>query len=422
MQWLKAERQHTLVAVNRPFRQRIFGWLVVVSVVPAAVAIVVALVSRGMEAPVGGAAAWERAGESWQVARSRLDTTTADSATLAAIASHEQELSTSWRRAMQAQDLRTRFRAIVATITISLIVLVGGGAVLLAGHLSRQMSRPIDELVDWTRLLQHGESLPMEPPAKGAPEFDLLRRAFRAAEIELQRSRRRDVQAAELRAFRDMARQVAHELKNPLTPIRFAIARLATDMPPEKKELMDVLTTESARLERLARDFGDLGRLPEGPTAPVDLSELLQGVLKSAVPDTSRVQLRQADATPLVPGHYEVLRRAFLNLVLNAVDAMNGAQAHGRTGAPASLTVRIEPAELQGKPAVSVSIRDSGPGIPPENIGKVFEPYFTTKTGGTGLGLAIVRQTIHHHGGTIAAANAPEGGAVFTVVLPAAAA
>ena len=374
----------------------------VVSVVPAAVAIAVALASRGMEAPVGGAQAWEAAGESWQTARRQLDSIPLDSATRAALERHEREISTSWRRAMQAQDLRTRFGAIVATVTVTLVVLVGGGAILLAGHLSRQMSRPIDELVEWTARLQQGQSLPDEPPARGAPEFDLLRRAFRAAEIELARSRRRDVHAAELRAFRDMARQVAHELKNPLTPMRFAIARLADGVPVEKKELVDILAAESARLERMAKDFSDLGRLPEGPTAPVDLREMMEELARPA-PETARIRIEGAAR---VQGHYEALRRAFSNLLLNALDAMNNR---------GDITISL----AQKGSVAEIALRDSGPGIPPEHVGKVFEPYFTTKSGGTGLGLAIVRQSIHHHGGTIAVTNAPEGGAVFTITLPA---
>jgi signal transduction histidine kinase len=176
-------------------------------------------------------------------------------------------------------------------------------------------------------------------------------------------------------------------------------------VPREKQELIEILQAESTRLERLARDFGDLGRLPEGPTSAVDMKELLAGLAKTA-PGTTRVTIEGGGQ---VQGHYEVLRRAFTNLMLNALDAMQN------TGA---LELTITP--RQG--TVEITMKDSGPGIPADHVAKLFEPYFTTKTGGTGLGLAIVRQTIHHHGGTITAANAPEGGAVFTIVLPAASA
>jgi signal transduction histidine kinase len=101
------------------------------------------------------------------------------------------------------------------------------------------------------------------------------------------------------------------------------------------------------------------------------------------------------------------------------VDAVDGAPGAQRDAAAPPITVRIAAAGLAGRPAVAVTVTDRGPGIPPEALGRVFEPYFTTKAHGTGLGLAIVRQTILDHGGTITAANAPEGGAVFTVTLPA---
>jgi len=109
------------------------------------------------------------------------------------------------------------------------------------------------------------------------------------------------------------------------------------------------------------------------------------------------------------------LRRAFQNLLLNAVEA----QGHGGTGAQgAAITVTLEAAELEGRPAVRVGIADRGPGLAPDVAAHVFEPYFTTKQHGTGLGLAIVRQTVLDHRGTITAGAAPGGGALFTVTLP----
>src|SRR5207244_7381474 len=133
--------------------------------------------------------------------------------------------------------------------------------------------RPIDELGTWTGLIRRRQPLPDEPPPKGAPEFDVLRGSFRAMAAELEQAQAREVEAAELRAFRELAKNVAHELKNPLTPMRFAIQRLARDVTPEQQELIGVLEAESQRLAQMARDFGELGRLPEGPSAAGDLGE-----------------------------------------------------------------------------------------------------------------------------------------------------
>jgi signal transduction histidine kinase len=390
------------------FRQRIFAWLVVASVVPAAIALTVAMVTPNVETPVGGAEAWERAVDSWREVRRRVDTGPVPAGTQRALKRHDQELATSLRRARQAEALRTAFSGIIAGAAAAITVLVVGGTIRLAGHLSRQLSRPIDELVAWTEYLRRGEPVPESAPVKGAPEFAVLRAAFRATAAELSRARARDVEAAELRAFREMAGQVAHELKNPLTPMRFAIARLARDAAPAQQEPIGVLEAESARLERMARDFGDLGRLPEGPTAALDVGEMLASLAASA-PERVRISAEAAPDTPRVVGHLEPLRRALANLVLNAVEAV---QERGGT-----VSLRAAPAD--GGTKVAIAVRDDGPGIAPADLPRVFEPYFTTKPKGTGLGLAIVRQTVKHEGGEVQVTSAPGAGTTFTVTLPA---
>ncbi len=389
------------------FRQRIFGWLVVASVVPAAIALTVAVVTPEVEAPVGGAEAWERAADTWRESRRRLGDRPLTPAVRMALERHDREIAVSLRRARQAEALRTAFSGVLAGAAAAIAVLVVGGTIRLAGHLSRQMSRPIDELVAWTDFLRRGEPIPESAPVKGAPEFAVLRAAFRATATELARARARDVEAAELRAFREMAGQVAHELKNPLTPMRFAIARLAKDASADTRELIGVLEAESSRLERMARDFGDLGRLPEGPTAAIDVAELLTSLAVGA-PDGVRIATLTAPDTPPVVGHFEPLRRALANLVLNAVEAV---QARGGG------TVTLHAAAAPG--AVTLAVHDDGPGIAPDDLPKIFEPYFTTKPHGTGLGLAIVRQTVRHEGGDIRVASAPGTGTTFTVTLPA---
>jgi two-component system nitrogen regulation sensor histidine kinase NtrY len=413
------------------FRHRIFVWLLVIATVPAAVAVSVSLLSPDLVAPVGGVDAWERAGDTWREAMRRLDVRRLPPPTRQALERHGEEISESVRRARQVQAYRYAISGTLAGILVGLAVLVSGGAVRLAGHLSRQLSRPIDDLVDWTGRLARHESLPEGPEVKGAPEFRILRDAFRRMAADLEAGRAREVEAAQLRTFRDVARQVAHELKNPLTPLRFAVARLRDDATPAQAELLEILDGESQRLEQMAREFSSLGRLPEGPPAPVDLAELLEGVGRATVPAAVGLRIQRDEALPMVTGHYEPLRRAFQNLLLNAVDAVEGgtegtggsegtdgaAEAEGAARPP--VLVRVGAARLDGREAVSVAVVDRGPGIPPEALGRVFEPYFTTKAHGTGLGLSIVRQTILDHGGTITAANAPEGGAVFTVILPA---
>jgi signal transduction histidine kinase len=397
-----------------PFRRRIFVWLVVVAAIPAGIAVGVTLLVPRIALPVGGTAAWERAGDTWRALDSTLAGRPLPIGARAAMAHHGEELSQSLGRARQSLTLHDAAFSLLLVTAIGLAALVALGTVRLAGHLSRQLSRPILELITWTGHLTRHEPLPDAPPAKGAPEFEVLRGAFRQMAADLETARAREVEAAQLRAFRDMSRQVAHELKNPLTPLRFAVQRLAQNARADEKELLEIIDGESSRIEQMARDFATLGRLPEGPPAPVDLGELIEGLVKTTVPPSVAARVDRPPDLPPVSGHYEPLRRAFHNLILNASDACTAKNG----GAGAAITVALTAVPDGAAPAAQVVIADTGVGIPADQLSRVFEPYFTTKKHGTGLGLALVRQTIHDHGGAVTVASDPGRGTAFTVTLP----
>jgi signal transduction histidine kinase len=168
-----------------------------------------------------------------------------------------------------------------------------------------------------------------------------------------------------------------------------------------------VLAAETNRLERLAKEFSEFGRLPEGPQSEIDLVELLDELGRTGVPEGVRVTVDANGGPRRLLGHYEPLRRAFANLYRNASEAMKGRGA-------IDVTVTGDGAGL------AVTIADHGPGIPTELRQRVFEPYFTTKDDGTGLGLALVRVTLEAHRGTISIGETPGGGATFVIVFPAA--
>jgi signal transduction histidine kinase len=279
----------------------------------------------------------------------------------------------------------------------------------VAGHLSRNLSRPLSELVGWTATIERGEPLPEGPPRKGAPEFVVLRNRMREMATELRLGRARALEAERATALRESARQVAHELKNPLTPIRFAIAKLRREAPASLAETVEVLEIESRRLDEMARSFALFGRLPEGPRAPVDLGELARAAARSAVPQETPVTVEVADDLPLVPGHVDTLGRALTNVLLNAVEA-------SPSGAP--LEVRVQHAMHAGRPAVELSVRDHGCGIAAAKLERIWEPYVTQKAGGTGLGLAIVRQTVLAHSGAVSAESTPGEGTTIRLLLP----
>jgi signal transduction histidine kinase len=239
-------------------------------------------------------------------------------------------------------------------------------------------------------------------------EVRRLRAAARRAAVELGEARRRALEVERVRVWGEMARRVAHEMKNPLTPLRLAAYRLEEGGAAADREPLAVIHEETARLEELAREFAALGRPPEGPTSPVDLPELLASLLSTDVPPTIEARLDVAGEVPLVEAHYEALVRAFRNLIRNAADAVDV------TGRPGRITARVS----AGADGIRVRIEDTGPGLPAGGGESIFEPEFTTKARGTGLGLAIVRQAVVAHGGEVRAWTRPEGGATFEVCLP----
>jgi signal transduction histidine kinase len=328
-----------------------------------------------------------------------------------ALDEHQRALDEGLLRGRQMEFLMTRRApAVAAIVALGAALLFGLLASRVAGHLSRNLSRPLSELVGWTATIGRGEPLPDTPPRKGAPEFVLLRNRMRDMATELRLGRARALEAERATALRESARQVAHELKNPLTPIRFAIARLRRDAPESLAETVDVLEIESRRLEEMARSFALFGRLPDGPHAPVDLGELARAAARSAVPEGTPVRVQVADDVPMVLGHVDALSRALTNVLLNAVEA-------SPPGAP--LDVQVQRAALDGRAMVEVAVQDRGCGIPDARLAGIWEPYVTHKAGGTGLGLAIVRQTLLAHAGSVAAESEPNVGTTIRLYLPA---
>jgi signal transduction histidine kinase len=229
---------------------------------------------------------------------------------------------------------------------------------------------------------------------------------------ELRLGRQRAVEAERAAALRESARQVAHELKNPLTPIRFAVARLKRHATREIAEAVEVLELETGRLDAMARSFAQFGKLPEGPRATVDLGELVRYAARATTAPGVDIEVEVADDAPMIEGHYDALSRAVSNVVINAVDACEG---------QGQVVLSVKRANLEGRNAAEVTVSDTGRGIEPEKLPHVFEPYMTTKPGGTGLGLAIVRQTILAHDGRVEASSVPGAGTLIRMVLPASA-
>jgi two-component system, NtrC family, nitrogen regulation sensor histidine kinase NtrY len=395
------------------FRQRIFLVLAGLAAVPTVLAVVGwALAVRAGAPSAGARASLEQMAVSARQMLAHVDTARLAPDERAALRHHLDDISSSVTLARRAETYLRYYTGGFVAVVVVLGALVLYAAVRIAGHLSRQLSRPIDELVGWTRLIRRRLPLPAGPPSRGAPEFDALRQALRELVAAIEAAREHELESERLRAFREVARRVAHEIKNPLTSMRIAVDQLGRkDGQAAERTAMavEVLGAETERLDRLAREFAEFGRLPEGAQSDVDLVELLEELGRTAVPDDIRVVVGSTGGRRALLGHYDPLRRAFSNLLRNASEAMGGR---------GQIDIAVTGDDAGDGGSMVVTIADHGPGIPDELRQRVFEPYFTTKHDGTGLGLALVRQTLEAHRATIRVEGTPGGGATFTIVFP----
>ncbi|MBK7905439.1 MAG: HAMP domain-containing histidine kinase [Gemmatimonadetes bacterium] len=389
------------------FRTRLFLILALFAFVPAILLTLAwSYAARATIPQLSGSGAWEQVAASGERAIALARAKPGSTETEAALAAHQDALGEARVRARQVRFISERAATAMAIGGLVIVGLLTILASRVAGHLSRQLSRPLDEIVGWTGRIANAERLPLpqEGEAKGAPEFGVLRERMRTMAADLEKGRQAALEAERLSAFRESARQVAHELKNPLTPIRFAIASLRRTAVEGQQDAVEVLDTESARLEAMAKSFAQFGRLPEGPTATVDLLELARETARTTLPAEMTVTVT-GDLGVLVLGQHDALQRALSNVLLNAVDA---------TGGRGTLAVT---ARVQGAEGV-LAVKDDGTGIPAEQLPRIWDPYMTQKTGGTGLGLAIVKQTVVAHGGRVDAVSAPGEGTEIRLRFP----
>ena len=392
------------------FRSRLLVILALFAFVPAIVLTVAwGATIVGFLGQIDGAAAWEQAastgGATITIARRGARSAT-DSAVISA---HEQELTRSLTNAERFGFLSRQGGVALLVLGTLLLAILTFLASRAAGHLSRQLSRPLTELVRWTALIRRGEPLPTSD-GRGAPEFEVLRSEMRQMEVGLAAGRQAAIEAERLEAFRESARQVAHELKNPLTPIRFAVTQLQRTVGPELADVVDVLASETARLDAMATSFAQFGRLPEGPVSAVDMGDLVRAVTRTTIPVAVPCTVDVAEELPLVMGQYDALSRALANILLNAVQASPG---------DPRLAVSVCLRRATAGTSVVIAVRDHGVGIAPDRLERIWEPYVTDKTGGTGLGLAIVKQTMVAHHGTVEAKSTLGAGTEIRLVLPA---
>lgn len=304
------------------------------------------------------------------------------------------------------------------------ILLAGGIAVLLsialAVFIAGGLSRPIVELAQQTREVVRGKPRPVR--ARGGRELAELARSFNRTIDELAAMRRRVAATERIAARREMARQIAHEIKNPLAPIRAAVEtlrRLRQRQAPQFDEYFEEATatvlTEVHRISDIVTEFTKFARMPPPKFERVDLAAVAQSVIAlhdgKGITGAPRVRL-DAEPVPDVLADRDQLVQVLTNLVQNGIEA-------ARTLSDPPVLPRIEVTIGRASDhTVRVEVIDNGPGVDPAIRERLFEPYASTKREGTGLGLAIAQRIVYEHGGEIRCEDATGGGARFVVVLP----
>ncbi len=317
------------------------------------------------------------------------------------------------------------YLAVYIVLLASVIVVALGIGIAL----SRRVTRRVLQLAEATQQVGAGD-LTVTVPAHDDDEVGDLTRAFNGMVRDMRESRDRIEYLSRIGAWQEFAKRLAHEIKNPLTPIQLAVQEVHRSYKGDdvrfRRTLEDaraIVEEEIATLRRLVSEFSEFARLPEVNLSPADL-----GVFVSDAVDAPfrADELGEASSTPVeviaqvergaLPVQIDsmLLKRCLDNLIRNAVQALrNGAVNEGR--------VIVAARAVQGAAGAEraiMQVRDNGPGVPEAARERVFDPYYTTKADGTGLGLAIVKKIVLEHGGEITCSAAPEGGACFEIALP----
>jgi two-component system, NtrC family, nitrogen regulation sensor histidine kinase NtrY len=291
---------------------------------------------------------------------------------------------------------------------------------ILAFVISARVTRPVEQLADAARAVADGDWDVQVDGARTTGEIKVLAHAFETMTRQLVDHRDRLVQAERVAAWRELARRLAHELKNPLFPLRITIDNLrrAKSLPPgEFDEVFDeslmTLQTGLGNLNTVIGRFSDFARMPAPEFAQVSVNDIVEqsaslfrGQLASPGHPPVTLALDLDPSLGVIRGDGEQLRRAVQNLLLNAIDAM-----------PQGGALRIGTRRDRG--VVRIDVADTGQGLSEEERRRLFTPYYTTKQHGTGLGLAIVQSVVADHAGKIWVDSDPGRGATFHIELPA---
>ena len=300
-------------------------------------------------------------------------------------------------------------------------------AILLSLWIAARVSRPIEQLARAAEEVAAGNwetRVPERGRAASRDEIATLTRSFNHMTAELVAQRDRLVQTERVAAWRELARRLAHELKNPLFPLQLTVENLvrarvlsADEFDEVFRESTQTLSMEIANLKTIIARFSDFSRMPKPQLERIDANDAMRRVAQLYFPGGMSLahaegaevkiqcNLELAPSSLYIEVDPELLHRALSNLVLNAQDAM-----------PSGGTLTLSTAAREDK--VELRVADTGDGLTPEECERLFTPYYTTRQHGTGLGLAIVQSVVADHNGSIAVESKTGEGATFVITLP----
>jgi two-component system, NtrC family, nitrogen regulation sensor histidine kinase NtrY len=304
--------------------------------------------------------------------------------------------------------------------TTSLFIGSGGIllAILLSGWMATRITRPVEQLAQAARQVAAG-NWNTQVSVGSSDELAELAQSFNQMTGELLDQTERLIQAERVAAWRELARRLAHELKNPLFPLQLTVENLmrARQQSPEQfeeifRESASTLLAEIANLKAIVSRFSEFSKMPQPQFQLVQMNEVVQESIRLFQPQLAgagrlpiQCRLELAPGLESIAAAPELLHRALSNLILNAIDAMP-------TGGVLTLRTREQADRLY------LEVSDTGTGLSAEECDHLFTPYYTTKAGGTGLGLAIVQSVVSDHGGRISVRSKPGEGTTFFIELP----
>jgi len=315
------------------------------------------------------------------------------------------------------KELVTLRREILKTAALVALAALFIG-LLLSWWVSRRITRPVEELASGARDVASGR-WDTHIDVKGSDEIGQLAAAFNDMTKTLASQREKLVQTERVAAWRELARRLAHELRNPLFPLQITVENLqrARQLGPQQfqevfSEATATLKAELANLNTIVGRFSDFSKMPAAQFTRVNVNEVLRNAVRLFEPQFTAVgkpsiatEYFLSESLPEIDADPDLLHRAFQNLVLNALDAMPAGGTLTFKSSDAGESVRIE-------------VADTGKGLTPEECSRLFTPYYTTKQLGTGLGLAIVQSVVSDHHGSISVSSEEGRGAAFRIDLP----